>query len=122
MLDDLDPETLTYTYVSTVFVTQPETATDGETVIVKVKGLPANVSQTVGYIYKVTEEEWAWSYKRNTQPQYTVTSKVENPFTFDNEKKNGIEMILHHAESKADNIFKASAATKEYNDSKSNSR
>ena len=113
---------LTFSYVSTVFVTQPETATDETPVTVKVKGLPANKSTTVGYLYKVTEEEWAWSYKRDKTPQYTVTSKVDNPFSFSNEKKEGIEMKLHHAESKVNNVFKSTAATKEYNDSKKNER
>jgi hypothetical protein len=113
---------LTFSYVSTVFVTQPEDATDETPVTVKVKGLPANKSTTVGYLYKVTEEDWAWSYGRDKTPQYTVTSKVDNPFTFDNEKKDGIEMKLHHAESKVNNVFKSTAATKEYNDSKKNER
>ena len=115
-------ENLTFTYVSTVFVTQPETATDETPVLVKVKGLPANKSKTVGYLYKVTEEDWAWSYGRDKTPQYTVTSKVDNPFTFDNEKKDGIEMKLHHAESKVNNVFKSTGATKELDDSKTNDR
>ena len=115
-------ENLTFTYVSTVFVTQPETATDETPVLVKVKGLPANKSKTVGYLYKVTEEDWAWSYGRDKTPQYTVTSKVDNPFTFDNEKKDGIEMKLHHAESKVNNVFKSTGATKEFDDSKTNDR
>ena len=116
------PESVSYNYVSTVFVTQPEGATDETPVIVKVKGLPANKSKTVGYLYKVSEEEWAWSYNRDLTPQYTVTSKVDNPFTFNNKKEDGIEMKLHHAESKVDNIFRSTTATKEYNDSKSNTR
>ena len=115
-------ENLSFNYVSTVFVTQPETAADETPVLVKVKGLPANKSKTVGYIYKVSEEDWAWSYGRDKTPQYTVTSKVDNPFTFDNEKKDGIEMKLHHAESKVNNVFKSTGATKELNDSKTNDR
>lgn len=111
-----------WTYVSSIFVTQPETANDEDPVIVKVKGLPANRTKTVGYIYRVTEEEWAWSYNRDETPQYTVTSKVDNPFTFDNSIKDDIEVKLHHAESKVNNVFKKTAASKEYNDSKTNTR
>ena len=122
MPDNLDPESLTYSYVSTIFVTQPDTATDGADVTVKVKGLPANISTTVGYIYKVTEEEWAWSYLRDTEPQYTVTSKVDNPFEFSNTKKDQIDIKVRHAESKANNVFKATGATTEYDDSKQNDR
>ena len=122
MADDLDPESLTYSYVSTIFVTQPDTATDGADVTVKVKGLPANISTTVGYIYRITEEEWAWSYLRDTEPQYTVTSKVDNPFEFSNTKKDQIDIKVRHAESKANNVFKATGATTEYDDSKQNDR
>ncbi len=121
---ELDPEdeSLTYTYVSTVFVTQPDTAPDGADVTVKVKGLPANASQTVGYLYRITEEEWAWSYLRDAAPQYTVTSKVDNPFEFSNTKKDQIDIKVRHAESKANNVFKAAGASTEYDDSKDNGR
>ena len=122
MPDNLDPESLTYSYVSTIFVTQPDTATDGADVTVKVKGLPANISTTVGYIYRITEEEWAWSYLRDTEPQYTVTSKVDNPFEFSNTKKDQIDIKVRHAESKANNVFKATGASTEYDDSKQNDR
>lgn len=76
----------------------------------------------IGYVYRISEESWSWSYNRDETPQYTVTSKVDNPFEFSNSIKQDIEVKLHHAESKVNNVFKKTAATKVYNDSKTNMR
>ena len=76
----------------------------------------------IGYVYRISEESWSWSYNRDETPQYTVTSKVDNPFEFNNEIKENIEVKLHHAESKVNNVFKKTAASKVYNDSKTNTR
>lgn len=119
--DDVDVTTLTdWHYVSTVFVTNsPKTyqhTTEGDP-LVKVIGLPANIEVTVGegesattqqknVVYRITEEPWSWSYVPQTDPQYTNTTSVTNPFTFDNKKKDNIDVEIRHAESKATNIFK----------------
>jgi hypothetical protein len=95
--------------------------------IVKVRGLPSidddhDPDTTDGaFIYKVEEEAWAWSYHRTAAAQYTDKSKVDNPFTFDNDKKDGIEQTVRHAESKVNNIFNGSTSTtRVYIDSKTN--
>ena len=107
-------------YVSTVFVTK----TDNTDPIVKVRGMPATAM--VGgvqkdYIYKITEENWSWSYNIDSDPQYTVTDKVDNPFTFTNEKREdeNIDVKVRHAESKVTNLFKGTGERK-YDDSKKN--
>lgn len=119
-----DPSSLTdWHYVSTVFVTR--TASGAENPIVKIKGMPSTIMQDneqVDLIYRVTEENWSWSYTiLNTEefpnPQYTVTSKVDNPFKFKNEKKANIEFDVRHAESKATNVFSGNGSV-EYTDSK----
>ena len=122
-----------WSYVSTVFVTRPQvsTATDPDP-IVKVKGLPANMDVEVegeggstttihkSFVYRITEENWSWSYTAQTPPQYTTTSNVTNPFTFNNDKKDNIDFEIRHAESKATNIFKPGIVTNnvKYDDSK----
>ena len=109
-------------YVSTVFVTK--TSTDDP--LVKVKGMPATTEgegeDQAGFIYRITEEEWSWSYSRDTEPQYTKTSKVDNPFTFNNTKKPNIDYIIRNAESKVTNVFKTGDFNPKYNDSKNNGR
>ena len=120
-------------YVSTVFVTKRQGQTTDP--IVKVIGLPANVEVKEGtgesavtkqkdVVYRITEEPWSWSYDPQTDPQYTNTSSVTNPFTFDNKKKDNIDVLVRHAESKATNIFKSGVVTNNvrYDDSKTNSR
>ena len=121
------PESLTYTYVTSIFVTQPMGAAATNSPIVKVRGLPSidddyDPDTTDGaFIYKVEEEAWAWSYHRSNGAQYTDKSKVDNPFTFDNDKKDGIEQTVRHAESKVNNIFNGSTSTtRVYIDSKTN--
>ena len=122
-----------WSYVSTVFVTKPQgsTATDPDP-IVKVKGLPANMDVEVAgeggstttihksFVYRITEENWSWSYTAQTPPQYTTTSNVTNPFTFNNDKKDNIDFEIRHAESKATNVFKPNVVTNnvKYDDSK----
>ena len=126
--DELDEEGVpvgaTWNYVSTVFVTKNTSADP----LVKVRGLPSTHQEGTGssavqvsYIYRITEEDWSWSYQRDETPQYTVTSKVENPFTFKNTKIPGIEQKVRHAESKATNIFKPGETVHvKYDDSKKN--
>ena len=128
--DELDedgvPVNASWSYVSSVFVTK---STDADP-LVKVRGLPATTTEgtgeaavQVGYIYKITEEDWSWSYQRDETPQYTVTSKVDNPFTFNNTKILGIEQKVRHAESKVTNLIKPGITKHEkYDDSKVNNR
>lgn len=131
--ENFNPASLTdWSYVSTVFVTKPQgsSSTDPDPVV-KVKGLPANMDveeggQTVhrSFVYRVTEENWSWSYDAQSPPQYTTTSNVTNPFTFDNSKKDNIDVKVRHAESKATNVFKPGVVTNnvKYDDSKDNGR
>ena len=130
---------LEWTYVSTVFVTK-SAGTTGDP-IVKVKGLPANRDVPTGetvvvdgeekpvtvqknLVYRITEENWSWSYEIKTAPQYTNTLNITNPFSFKNVKKDNIEVLIRHAESKATNVFKPNVVTGNvrYDDSKTNTR
>ena len=148
-----DPSTFeesAWTYVSTVFVTNgPNTKkSKNGNPLIQVRGLPATVTVDVnpkdgkpdvdsdgkiiqlGVVYRITEENWAWSYDIDgtdeyPNPQYTVTSKVDNPFAYSNDKKENIDVIIRHAESKATNIFKAvgeGETNERYDDSKTNDR
>ena len=135
--EGFDPASLTeWSYVSTIFVTRPQgaAATDPDPVV-KVRGLPANQDVKEGegddattthksFVYRITEESWSWSYDAQTPPQYTTTSNVTNPFTFDNRKKDNIDFKVRHAESKATNIFKPNVVTDnvKYDDSKTNAK
>ena len=138
-----------WTYVSTVFVTNgafAKTSKNGYPMI-QVRGLPATITVDededgnpdvgsdgkiiqLGVVYRITEENWAWSYDVSgttefPNPQYTVTSKVDNPFSYTNSKKENIDVIIRHAESKATNVFKAVGEDEEnerYDDSKTNNR
>ena len=129
-------------YVSTVFVTNsPNTvkSKDGYP-MVRVKGMPAtkvtgyknaagevvaerDETHTIpvqkGLIYRITEENWSWSYTPGTAPQYTVTDKIDNPFTYGNTKKDRIDIEVRHSESKATNIFNATGSVR-YDDAKKN--
>ena len=122
-----------WSYVSTVFVTKPQGSSETDPdPVVKVRGLPANRDDGEGasavhksFVYRVTEENWSWSYTSQTPAQYTTTSNVTNPFTFSNLKKDNIDVKVRHAESKATNIFKEVDEGKsnvEYDDSKPNNR
>lgn len=134
---DVNVTTLTgWHYVSTVFVTKRK-GTTGDP-IVKVIGLPADIDVTEGegdsattqkknVVYRITEEPWSWSYDPQTAPQYTNTISITNPFTFDNKKKENIDVLIKHAESKATNSFKPKAdgstvGDVKYDDSKTNTR
>ena len=126
-----------WSYVSTVFVTEGTNSkhdTDGNPVV-KVRGLPANQDVTQGsttvhksFVYRVTEEGWSWSYETDPTdpthglPQYTITSNVENPFTFTNSLRDNINVKVRHAESKATNHFDGTANHTVYDDSKDNGR
>ena len=116
---------------SAKFKPEGSSATDPDP-IVKVRGLPANMDVTENgttvhrsFVYRVTEENWSWSYDAQTPPQYTTTSNVTNPFTFDNIKKDNIDVKVRHAESKATNVFKevgTGESNVNYDDSKQNDR
>ncbi len=106
-----------WNYVSTVFLTQPENASASNEPLVKVRGLPSTSEAEGDYIYRISEETWSWSYQRDI-PQYTDKSKVDNPFYFENDKKEDIDLKVRHAESKATNIFNGVTNNVEYDDSK----
>lgn len=126
--EGFDPATLTnWSYVSTVFVTKPQGSADDYVPIVKVRGLPANMdveengtTTHKSFVYRITEEDWSWSYTPDTPPQFTTTSNVTNPFTFSNTKEDNIDVKVRHAESKATNVFKPGVVTNnvKYDDSK----
>lgn len=118
-------------YVSTVFVTNSrrnvgdiaakhtdptEQYPEGNPVV-KVRGLPATdlnaQGKQQGLIYRITEENWGWSYTIDTTPQYTDTEHIENPFTFTNTPKARIDILVRHAESKVTNVFKDMGTDKE---------
>ena len=151
--DDWDPSTFeesAWTYVSTVFVTNSPNSKKSKNgnPLIQVRGLPATITVDknndgkpdvdpdtgkiiqLGVVYRITEENWAWSYDIDgtddyPNPQYTVTSKVDNPFAYSNDKKENIDVIIRHAESKATNIFKAVGEDEDnerYDDSKTNDR
>ncbi len=76
-------------------------------------------------VYKIYEEPWSWSYTPKTDPQYTITEKIDNPFTFTNEKRtdDNIDVTVRHAESKVMNVFKGGNTVGTdilYDDSKKN--
>lgn len=146
--DNVDASQLTgWEYVSTVFVTKKKGSTTDP--VVKVVGLPANmdvpVTQVVNgetvpvyeedgetpkkeqknLVYRISEEGWSWSYTSNTAPKYTNTQNINNPFDFSNTKRDNIEYLIRHAESKATNIFKdlgENGKNEVYDDSKENNR
>lgn len=126
--EDVDEED--WEYVSTVFVTNSPYSdlSDDDNPMVKVKGMPATkmvdgVQKPL--IYRITEEGWSWSYTPDETTyehvQYTVTSKVDNPFTFENDKRTSenIDVKVRHAESKSTNIFTGTGVV-QYDDSKAN--
>ncbi|MBO4918276.1 MAG: VWA domain-containing protein [Bacteroidales bacterium] len=120
----VDDEDLDWKYVSSVFVTRGMGSSSEAEPIVKVRGMPSTTTvdgKQRGYVYRVSEEDWAWSYERDKAPQYTTTDNVENPFVFDNDKKEDIDVKVRHAESKANNIFKPGVSKHiVYTDSKTN--
>ena len=78
-----------------------------------------------GLIYRISEEDWSWSYTTKTgtkSVQYTVSDKIDNPFTYEDTKRDHIDVDVRHAESKVTNIFKSGVATdnRRYDDSKAN--
>ena len=124
---------LTWTYVSTVFVTKSKGSTTDP--IVYVRGLPANQDVVIGegdsattehrsFVYRISEENWSWSYTPYTPPQYTDTENIDNSFTFSNTPIENIDVKVRHAESKATNIFKPGVVEGNviYDDSKTNTR
>lgn len=125
---------LTWNYVTTVFVTRPQNAKDSDPdPVTYIRGLPANQDVTVGegddattehrsFVYRISEENWSWSYDSQTAPKYTDTDYIDNPFEFANKPKDNIDVKVRHAESKATNIFKPGVVTGnvKYDDSKKN--
>ncbi|MBR5176990.1 MAG: VWA domain-containing protein [Bacteroidales bacterium] len=76
-------------------------------------------------VYRIYEEPWSWSYTPMTDPQYTITEKIDNPFTFTNSKRtdDNIDVTVRHAESKVMNVFKGGNTVGTdilYDDSKKN--
>lgn len=116
--------------VTTVFVTQHENDPE-DGAITKVVGLPSTKSVTNAdtgvieqkpFIYRVTEEEgWSWSYDSIALTPITTDQLVTNPFMFQNTKKDGIEYLIRHAESKVTNTFKVGGGAT-WDDSKENGR
>ncbi len=103
--------------VTSVFVTRHEGQGENDP-RTRIEGLPATDADGNEYIYKVREDNWSWSYTLTTGNELT-TEDNDNPFTFKNEKKNGIDIKVRHAESKATNTFKTDGGDK-YDDSKTN--
>ena len=115
-------------YVSTVFVTNSPNSkktADGNPVT-RVVGLPATKSVNgvqKGLVYRVSEENWSWSYVPGTEPQHTDTEHMENPFTFSNSKPDArIDLLIKHSESKVTNVFKEGVQNTVYDDYKTNNR
>ena len=108
--------------MTTVLITGDDSTDDPG---IWVRGLPS--TEAVGteqkiVLYRVSEDEWSWSYDRQTGPMITDNSKIDNPFQFKNVKMNQqqIKIKVRHAESKARNIFKLNTegGGVEYMDSK----
>lgn len=129
--DPADVAANAWGYVTSIFVTKPQNAvaTDPDPVV-KIKGLPASElvgAVQKGLVYRIREEGWSWSYTYSTEPQYTVSEQVDNPFVFTNTPKTNIDIRVRHAESKATNIFKpktsgSTTGDVKYDDSKTNVR
>jgi len=115
-------------YVTSVFVTNGEHTFIYESTgapVTYVRGLPSTKlveGKQVGLVYRVEEEPWSWSYNRSTLPQYTNTENIDNPFTFENTKKDNIDFKIRHAESKATNTFHPVLNNENFDDSKTNDR
>lgn len=116
------PNNAVWDPMTTVMVTGDGSSTDPG---IWVRGLPS--TEAVGteqkiVLYRVSEDEWSWSYDRQTGPMITDNSKIDNPFQFKNVKMNQqqIKIKVRHAESKARNIFKLNTegGGVEYMDSK----
>ena len=82
------------------------------------------------YIYRISEENWSWTYKGKLPKGvtleegekyylYTDTEHIENPFFFDNETINDrIDVLIRHAESKVTNHFRTGVTNEVYDHSK----
>lgn len=148
-------DTSTWDYVTSVFVTNGpssafEVAEDDNKSypVTYVRGLPSAIKKTVdgelktiGYVYKIVEDDWGWSYefqkatgigaKTQANPTGAVTVSdvdqvtsdlfINNPIVFWNKKEDNIDVKVRHAESKVTNIFLGSGTIK-YDDSKDNGR
>ena len=105
--------------VTSVFVTRHKNQ-DINAPRTRIEGMPATNASGVEYIYKVSEDDWSWSYTLTSDKELT-TENTDNPFTFTNKKKNIIDTKIRHAESKVTNTFKTGAGAT-YDDSKGNGR
>gem|GEM_PF-2377073 len=115
--------------VTSVFVTRREGQLSDKP-ITKIIGLPSVSDDNSEYIYRIKEDNWSWSYTSTPATPVTSDRLVVNPFIFTNEKIDGIEQQIRHAESKVTNTFRdeskwkegAERNNKEYDDSKENVR
>ena len=149
-----DPADEGFVYFTSVYVTRHKG--QGDDAIVKIKGLPS--AKKVGdkeydYVYQIVENNWSWSYDltevqgigaadaQNPEGKpFVITSGFDedittdkflvNPITFVNEKVQGVNSGIRHAESKATNKFTVigddgslpSGSTVGYDDSKTNDK
>ena len=67
-----------------------------------------------GYVYRLSEDKWGWSYKLD-EAVYDTSSKEANPFPFDNTLKGG---TVKHAEAVSINHFGADAHAESIKSSK----
>ncbi len=126
--DPADVAADAWSYVTSIFVTRPQSDVSTDNPVVKIKGLPAaeiegegDYAVQKGLVYRIREEGWSWSYTYSTDPKYTVSGQVNNPFVFTNTPKENIDIRVRHAESKATNTFKTGGGFT-YDDSKTNVR
>ena len=107
---------------------RPDTTTDKNwsKVILTNKGADGDPVEKVlmaldpNYVYRIIEDDWAWSYTLSGSGTTLTTSEVEvNPFIFHNTEKEG---VVKHAEAVSINHFATSAegeaTTEEYHSSK----
>ena len=118
-----DPDGDDWTYMTTVMITgsDADTTTPDD---IWVRGLPATEvvsGEQQPVFYRVSEDNWSWSYNAKTGAKITDNNVIDNPMTFENELKDDIDQKVRHAESKATNTFKSGTTTVKYDDSKTNS-
>ena len=129
--DDPDSESAKWEPVTSVFVTRhyDNDKSGVNAPITKVVGMPSTEAVEVDgkitqvpFVYRVTEDEWSWSYSSVAETAVTSNKLITNPFIFTNSKKTqGIDYQVRHAESKATNTFNTGGKD-EYDDSKYNGR
>lgn len=117
-------ESLSWVDVSSVFVTRKATTDKSGTnaPFTKVVGLPSSDEDGNEFIYRVKEDDWSWSYTSSASTATTSDQLPANPFIFTNTKKDNIDILVRHAESKTTNVFKTGVNSGTYDDSKTNVR